>query len=282
MRFRLRGFDSIVGTPNLPPDIQALRCLVRDYHPRQPQTSSHQPLAIVLLEIGQRPGVGGKPLPLEKGVVIRHPDRRAGLMNAGDFGVIVVEKRVVLPFQQVLGNQIPKIHQLHISGLVLHGDVKGRLLVCVALDGAVQADAACGDADGQQKKDTDHRLGQVGGVDPAQPLAQGEQVEVCKIKPGVPLGKLHHKAGQGFENQQGPNGAQRQHHHADRQDGDCDSHAKGEQDRVSGRQADHTQHQLDHRHPQGTLAQLLVFPLPLHQVNELGFGHLHAAEQHHD
>ena len=57
-------------------------------------------------------------------------------------------------------------------------------------------------------------------------------------------------------------------------------HAEGEQDGVGRCQADHAQHKLDNGGGEGALPQLLVLPRPLDQVNELGPGHLHAAEDH--
>lgn len=118
-------------------------------------------------------------------------------------------------------------------------------------------------------------------MDLAQPLAQGEDVEIFVVQPRAALDELHHKAGQGPEDQQGARRSQPQHGEAQKGNRNGQRHAEGEQNGVSGDEADHPQHKLEHRHSQGPGLQHLVFPLPVDQVNELCLGHLHPAEDHH-
>ena len=117
-------------------------------------------------------------------------------------------------------------------------------------------------------------------MDPAEPLAQGEQVQPLEIQPRPPLDEAHHETGQGAEDQQGAQGPQPQHGDAQHRDGHRDGHAEGEQDGVGRPQADRPGRELEHRHPQGTGLELLVFPIHPEQVDEFGPGHLQAAEQH--
>ena len=152
----------------------------------------------------------------------------------------------------MLGQQGEKINRpLGVGVLVLHGDVKGGLTAGHGLDGVVQPDGAGGDAHGQQQKNTDHRLSQIGGVDLADPLAQGEHIQVFEVELGAALDQAEDKAGQGFKYQQGPQGAQAQHGDAQHGENDCVGHAEDQQDGIGDEQADHPRGELDHRHPQG-------------------------------
>ena len=117
-------------------------------------------------------------------------------------------------------------------------------------------------------------------MDLAHPLPQGEEVQVFIVETGVALGQPQHKAGQGPENEQGTYRTQGQHGHTELRAGQ-NHHAEGEQHDIGHSQAHHTQHTLEHRPLEGPLPQGLVAPVPLHQVQQLGAGYLHAAEQHH-
>ena len=163
--------------------------------------------------------------------------------------------------------------------LVLDGDVKGGLVLGQGVQGGVEPNGTGGDAHGQQQQDADDGLGQVGGVDPAHPLPQGKEVQVFIVEAGAALGQPQHKAGQRPEDEQGAHRAQGQHGHAKHGHGQ-NHHAEGEQHGVGHPQAHHAQHALEYRPGERPLAQGLVAPVPLHQVQQLGPGHLQAAEEH--
>ena len=177
------------------------------------------------------------------------------------------------------GQQGIKVHAAQVVGvLVLDGDVKGGLPVGGGLDGAVEADGAGGDAHSQEQEDADHGLGQVSGVDPADPLAQGKEMQVPVVEAGVAPSQPQHKAGQGAKDQQGAHCPQSQHGNAQEGEHHGEGHPKGEQNGVGRRKAHPDQ--LEHRGPEGAGAKLLIFPSSLHQVQQLGPGDLDAAEAH--
>lgn len=104
---------------------------------------------------------------------------------------------------------------------------------------------------GQQEENTHHGLGQISGMDLADPLAQGKQIEIFVVEPGPPLDKFQHKAGQGAENEQGAQGTKSQHGDADGQNGYGDGHAEGKQDGIGGGQKYNAQQKLEHATPRG-------------------------------
>ena len=176
-----------------------------------------------------------------------------------------------------------EVHGLIAAFLVVvvpQGDVHRGLAVGHGGQGVVQANGAGGDADGQQQEDAHHRLGQIGGVDLAEPLAQGKDVQVFVIHPRVALDKLHHKAGQGPEDEQGARRTQPQHGETQKGDRHRQGHAEGEQNGIGPSQTNHAGRQLDHRRHQGPGLEHLVLPLSVNQVDELGAGYPDPAEQH--
>lgn len=116
----------------------------------------------------------------QQGVIVGEPDSRRHLLHPGDRWVIVVKQYVQLLSQTVqvkaaLRQHGREVHKARaVGGLILYRQIKGSLFIGRRLQGGVESDGAGGDADGQQQQDADDRHGQVGGVDPAQPLAQGE------------------------------------------------------------------------------------------------------------
>ena len=179
------------------------------------------------------------------------------------------------------GQQGVKVHTAQAVGvLVLDGDVKGRLPIGSGFDGTVESDGAGCDAHGQEKKNTDHRLGQVGGVDPADPLAQGEEMQIPEVEAGAAPGQPQDKAGQGAKDQQSAQRSQGQH--GDAQEGEYhgEGHPEGKQNGVGRRKAHTAQKQLNHRGPERAGTKLLIFPPSLYQVQQLGPGDLDAAEAH--
>ena len=190
-------------------------------------------------------------LALPQGVVVGEADD-AGGVESGDGGVPVVDEEVPLPgqlFRRIKpgGVQLAvKVHLLHIPVLILNGDVEGGLVLSQGVQGGVKADGAGSDAHGQQQQDTDDGLGQVGGVDLAHPLPQGEEVQVFIVETGVALGQPQHKAGQRPENEQGTYRTQGQHGHTEHGHGQ-NHHAEGEQHDIGHPQAHYPQHTLEHR-----------------------------------
>ena len=284
---RLLLVPGVVGGPDLAADLQLLGHLVGNHHTAQPQISGGELLLHPGEVTGHRSPVGGLAAAGEQGLAVGQADGGAGILDPGDRRVIVVKNGVLLPGQvgllhAVLGQQGGKINRpLGVGVLVLYGDVKGGLTAGHGLDGVVQPDGAGGDAHGQQQKNTDHRLSQIGGVDLADPLAQGERIQVFEVELGAALDQTEDKAGQGFKHQQGPQGAQAQHGDAQHGENDRVGHAEDQQNGIGDEQADHPRGELDHRHPQGAQVQLLVSPPALHQVQQLGPGDLEAAEHHH-
>jgi len=276
----------VVGGPHLTPEGQLLRHLVRDDHAGQPQVSGGQGRASLRQKAGQGAGVGRRALPRQQTIAVGQADGRGGVFYPSDRGIVVIDRGVLPPGQGVRlhavgGQQGIKVHATQVVGvLVLDGDVKGGLPVGGGLDGAVEADGAGGDAHSQEQEDADHGLGQVSRVDPADPLAQGKEMQVPVVEAGVAPGQPQHKAGQGAKDQQGAHCPQSQHRDAQEGEHHGEGHPEGEQNGVGRRQAHPAQDQLEHRGPEGAGAKLLIFPSSLHQIQQLGSGDLDAAEAH--
>lgn len=121
--------------------------------------------------MGQGAGVGGAAQVLQQGVIVAEGDGPAGLLQAGDGGVVIIEQAVMAPGQGAFGS--PALMAASKSTgpdssarAVLHGEIEGGLVVGEGLNGGIETHGAGGDAHGQQKQDGDHRLGQIGGSGP--------------------------------------------------------------------------------------------------------------------
>ena len=117
-------------------------------------------------------------------------------------------------------------------------------------------------------------------MDPAEPLAQGEQVQPPVIEGRALFHPVEHKTREGAEEEQSPRRAQDQHGGAQGQDDQGRHQAEVQKNAVGDKQAGHPRHELDHRRGQGPEGEHLVFPLPPQQVDEPGTGDLHPAEGH--
>ena len=173
--------SGVVHKPHLPPHLQLSGQLVWDHCVAQGQPAGDPPGALGRQAPWAPPPDSSPPAVGQQGVIVGEPDSRRHLLHPGDRWVIVVKQYIQLlspddvQVKAALRQHGREVHKARaVGGLILYRQIKGSLFIGRRLQGGVESDGAGGDADGQQQQDADDRHGQVGGVDPAQPLAQGE------------------------------------------------------------------------------------------------------------
>lgn len=256
---------------------------------RRPRPAGESPVARengLPTQRGER-GRGQRGLSLHRhqGVVVAQGHRGVRLLvgKAGEDGIIIIEEKVQAVLQQGvrveagLGEPGGDVHPDGVAAVVLDGEVIGGGGGGALLNGVVEAHAAGGDPDGQQQEQTDHRHGEIGGVDAAVELPQHKHIETFVVELFPALHHPEEKARERAEEQQGPQGAQGQHEEKERVDIE---QSPEEQHGVGGEQQRDAGQKGEHAPPQGALPHLLVSAPALHEVDEPGPGDGQTGKDH--
>ena len=201
----------VVCGKHLAPGREAGGCLIGDHgQPGEGAVARENGLPTQRGERGR--GQRGLSLHRHQGVVVAQGHRGVRLLvgKAGEDGIIIIEEKVQAVLQQGvrveagLGEPGGDVHPDGVAAVVLDGEVIGGGGGGALLNGVVEAHAAGGDPDGQQQEQTDHRHGEIGGVDAAVELPQHKHIETFVVELFPALHHPEEKARERAEKQQGP------------------------------------------------------------------------------